>query len=141
MLLLFGRAAQGPRGTRTNRRQTQPHNTNKPNSTQTKNKTKQVAAGGHGAALRRELKLLVREAHARGIEVILDVVFNHTAEGNEAGPTLSMRGLDNRVYYTLAPGGEYYNYSGCGNTLNCNHPVVRDFIVDTLRYWVTVRRA
>lgn len=97
-----------------------------------------VAAGGDGDALKREFKLLVREAHARGIEVILDVVFNHTAEGNEAGPTLSMRGLDNRVYYMLAPGGEYYNYSGCGNTLNCNHPVVRDFIVDCLRYWVEV---
>jgi isoamylase len=61
----------------------------------------------------------------RGIEVILDVVFNHTAEGNERGPTLSFRGLDNRIYYMMAPGGEYYNYSGCGNTLNCNHPTVR----------------
>lgn len=64
-----------------------------------------VANGADGDALRREFKLLVREAHARGIEVILDVVFNHTAEGNEAGPTLSMRGLDNRIYYMLAPGG------------------------------------
>ncbi|KIZ04667.1 glycogen operon protein GlgX [Monoraphidium neglectum] len=95
-----------------------------------------VANGADGEALRREFKTMVREAHKRGIEVILDVVFNHTAEGNEAGPTISMRGLDNRVYYMLAPGGEYYNYSGCGNTLNCNHPVVRDFIVDCLRYWV-----
>ncbi|KAI8476733.1 MAG: isoamylase [Monoraphidium minutum] len=95
-----------------------------------------AANGADGEALRREFKTLVREAHRRGIEVILDVVFNHSAEGNEAGPTISMRGLDNRVYYMLAPGGEYYNYSGCGNTLNCNHPVVRDFIVDCLRYWV-----
>jgi hypothetical protein len=65
------------------------------------------------------------------------VVFNHTAEGNERGLTLSFRGLDNRMYYMLAPGGEYYNYSGCGNTFNCNHPVVRQFIVDCLRFWVT----
>lgn len=72
----------------------------------------------------------------RGIEVILDVVFNHTAEGNEMGPTLSFRGLDNRMYYMMAPGGEYYNYSGCGNTFNTNHPHVRQFIVDCLRYWV-----
>lgn len=71
------------------------------------------------------------------MQVILDVVFNHTAEGNELGPTLSFRGLDNRVYYMLAPLGEYYNYSGCGNTLNCNHPTVRKMIVDCLRYWVT----
>lgn len=70
-------------------------------------------------------------------QVILDVVFNHTAEGNEMGPTLSFRGLDNRTYYMLAPLGEYYNYSGCGNTLNCNHPTVRKMIVDCLRYWVT----
>ncbi len=69
--------------------------------------------------------------------MILDIVFNHTAEGNDKGLTLSFRGLDNRVYYMLAPGGEYYNYSGCGNTFNCNHPVVRQFIVDCLRYWVT----
>ncbi|EFJ40420.1 1,4-alpha-glucan branching enzyme II, isoamylase, partial [Volvox carteri f. nagariensis] len=84
-----------------------------------------------------EFKQLVKECHKRGIEVLLDVVFNHTAEGNERGPTLSFRGLDNRVYYMLAPGGEYYNYSGCGNTLNCNQPVVRQFILDCLRYWVT----
>lgn len=69
--------------------------------------------------------------------MILDVVFNHTAEGNHQGPTLSFRGLDNRVYYMLAPAGEYYNYSGCGNTLNCNQPAVRQFIVDCLRYWVS----
>ncbi|PIA43914.1 hypothetical protein AQUCO_01800158v1 [Aquilegia coerulea] len=83
-----------------------------------------------------EVKILVREAHKRGIEVLMDVVFNHTAEGNEKGPTLSFRGVDNSVYYMLAPKGEYYNYSGCGNTFNCNHPVVRQFIVDCLRYWV-----
>lgn len=83
-----------------------------------------------------EFKTLVKECHKRGIEVILDVVFNHTAEGNEHGPTISFRGIDNRVYYMLAPGGEYYNYSGCGNTFNCNHPVARRFIVDCLRYWV-----
>lgn len=83
-----------------------------------------------------EFKALVKEAHRRGIEIILDVVFNHTAEGNEAGPTLSFRGIDNRVYYMLAPGGECYNYSGCGNTFNCNHPVAMRFIIDCLRYWV-----
>nr|CAB3483492.1 unnamed protein product [Digitaria exilis] len=69
--------------------------------------------------------------------VIMDVVFNHTAEGNEKGPILSFRGIDNSTYYMLAPKGEFYNYSGCGNTFNCNHPVVREFIVDCLRYWVT----
>ncbi|GMH03154.1 hypothetical protein Nepgr_004993 [Nepenthes gracilis] len=84
-----------------------------------------------------EFKLLVREAHKRGIEVVMDVVFNHTAEGNEKGPILSFRGIDNSVFYMLAPKGEFYNYSGCGNTFNCNHPIVRQFIVDCLRYWVT----
>ncbi|XP_038696318.1 isoamylase 1, chloroplastic isoform X2 [Tripterygium wilfordii] len=84
-----------------------------------------------------EFKLLVREAHKRGIEVIMDVVFNHTAEGNEKGPILSFRGVDNSVYYMLAPKGEFYNYSGCGNTFNCNHPIVRQFVLDSLRYWVT----
>ncbi|KAK9097703.1 hypothetical protein Syun_024748 [Stephania yunnanensis] len=84
-----------------------------------------------------EVKFLVREAHKRGIEVIMDVVFNHTAEGNEKGPIISFRGVDNSVYYMLAPKGEFYNYSGCGNTFNCNHPVVRQFVLDCLRYWVT----
>ncbi|XP_039051349.1 isoamylase 1, chloroplastic-like isoform X1 [Hibiscus syriacus] len=84
-----------------------------------------------------EFKYLIKEAHKRRIEVIMDVVFNHTAEGNEKGPILSFRGVDNSVYYMLAPKGEYYNYSGCGNTFNCNHPVVRQFILDCLRYWVT----
>lgn len=84
-----------------------------------------------------EFKYMVRELHKSGIEVILDVVFNHTAEGNELGPTLSFRGLDNSVYYMLAKNKRYYrNYSGCGNTLNCNHPVMRTFIRECLRYWV-----
>ncbi|XP_059453275.1 isoamylase 1, chloroplastic [Corylus avellana] len=90
---------------------------------------------GHDAI--NEFKLLIREAHKRGIEVVMDVVFNHTAEGNEKGPILSFRGVDNSVFYMLAPKGEFYNYSGCGNTFNCNNPVVRQFIVDSLRYWVT----
>lgn len=89
-----------------------------------------------GQSIINEFKTLVKEAHKRGIEIILDVVFNHTAEGNEDGPCLSFRGLDNRVYYMLAPQGQYYNYSGCGNTVNCNQPVVRQFIVDCLKYWV-----
>ncbi|OIV93609.1 hypothetical protein TanjilG_04841 [Lupinus angustifolius] len=84
-----------------------------------------------------EFKFLIKEAHKRGIEVIMDVVFNHTAEGNEDGPVISFRGVDNSVYYMVAPKGEFYNYSGCGNTFNCNHPVVRQFIVDCLRYWVS----
>ncbi|CAO2192084.1 unnamed protein product [Urochloa humidicola] len=77
---------------------------------------------GHDAI--NEFKVFVREAHKRGIEVIMDVVFNHTAEGNEKGPILSFRGIDNSTYYMLAPKGEFYNYSGCGNTFNCNHPVL-----------------
>ncbi|KAK7369843.1 hypothetical protein VNO80_11889 [Phaseolus coccineus] len=84
-----------------------------------------------------EIKFLIKEAHKRGIEVIMDVVFNHTAEGNENGPIISFRGVDNSIYYMVAPKGEFYNYSGCGNTFNCSHPVVRQFIVDCLRYWVT----
>lgn len=73
-----------------------------------------------------------------GIEGILDVVFNHTAEGDERGPTLSFRGLDNAICYMLADDGRHYrNYTGCGNTLNCNHPVVRDYVIDCLRYWAT----
>ena len=83
-----------------------------------------------------EFKALVKDLHRQGIEVILDVVFNHTAEGDDRGPTISFRGLDNRVYYMLTPDGRYYNFSGCGNTLNCNHPVVRDFVLNCLRYWV-----
>jgi isoamylase len=83
-----------------------------------------------------EFKMLVKELHSHGIEVILDVVYNHTAEGNEQGPTLSYKGLENSVYYMLGHHGEYYNFSGCGNTLNCNHPVVRDLIRSSLHYWV-----
>ncbi|MBN2120331.1 MAG: glycogen debranching protein GlgX [Candidatus Omnitrophica bacterium] len=82
-----------------------------------------------------EVKALVKELHKNGIEVILDVVFNHTAEGNEKGPYISYRGIDNRTYYLLTPEGYYYNFSGCGNTLNCNNPIVRNMILDCLRYW------
>ncbi|MDZ4798633.1 MAG: glycogen debranching protein GlgX [Bryobacteraceae bacterium] len=82
-----------------------------------------------------ELKTLVKELHKAGIEVILDVVFNHTAEGDHRGPTISFRGIDDRTYYILTPEGYYYNFSGCGNTLNCNHPVVRNMVLDCLRYW------
>jgi len=85
----------------------------------------------------REFKEMVRELHKAGIEVILDIVFNHTAEGDERGPTISFRGLDNTIYYTLDTNRRNYkNYSGCGNTVNCNHPVVRTLIIDCLRYWV-----
>lgn len=97
------------------------------------------ATQGRPGAAADELKTLVREAHRRGIEVLLDVVFNHTAEGNELGPYISLRGVDNRCYYMLAPEGQYYNYSGCGNTLNCNDPVARHFVLDCLRYWVQAR--
>ncbi|UWP59089.1 glycogen debranching protein GlgX [Ruminococcus gauvreauii] len=83
-----------------------------------------------------ELKTLIRELNENGIEVILDVVFNHTAEGNQDGPCFSLKGIDNNVYYMLTPDGDYYNFSGCGNTLNCNHPVVQQMILDCLRYWV-----
>ncbi len=82
-----------------------------------------------------ELKMLIKELHDNGIEVILDVVFNHTAEGNESGSTFCFKGIDNKIYYMLTPEGYYYNFSGCGNTLNCNQPVVRSLILDCLRYW------
>ncbi len=84
----------------------------------------------------RQFKEMVRALHAAGIEVILDVVFNHTAEGNEQGPTFSFKGLENSVYYMLNGGGEYKNYSGCGNTVNSNHPIVREMIFHCLRHWV-----
>ncbi|MCR5452595.1 MAG: glycogen debranching protein GlgX [Lachnospiraceae bacterium] len=84
-----------------------------------------------------ELKNLVKKMHKNGIEVFLDVVFNHTAEGNENGPSISYRGIDNRTYYLLTPEGYYYNFSGCGNTMNCNNAVVRNMILDCLRYWVS----
>ena len=84
-----------------------------------------------------ELKNLIKELHRAGIEVMLDVVFNHTAEGDQRGPYISYRGIDNRTYYILTPEGYYYNFSGCGNTLNCNHPVVRNMVLDCLRYWAS----
>ncbi len=91
---------------------------------------------GPGAQVR-EFKQMVQALHRAGIEVILDVVFNHTAEGNESGPTLSFKGLENRVYYMLENGGgKYRNLSGCGNTLNGNHPIVREMIFHCLRHWV-----
>ncbi len=83
-----------------------------------------------------EFKTMVRELHRNKIEVILDVVFNHTAEGNEQGPTFSFRGIDNPVYYMLCEGGGYQNFTGCGNTFNCNHPISIQLILDSLKYWV-----
>ena len=95
------------------------------------------AATGHLGMEADELKALVKALHRNGIEIILDVVFNHTAEGNEEGPTISYRGLDNKTYYMLRPDGSYQNFSGTGNTLNCNNPVVRNLVLDALRYWVS----
>jgi len=82
-----------------------------------------------------EVRRLVREMHDAGIEVWLDVVYNHTAEQGMDGPTISFRGLDNSTYYMLAPDGRYADYTGCGNTVNCNHPVVREFVLESLRHW------
>jgi isoamylase len=94
------------------------------------------SAGGLGQQ-KLEFKEMVRALHHAGIEVILDVVFNHTAEGNEMGPTLSLRGMDNAIFYMLGPDPRHYrNYTGTGNTINANHPVVRDYILAALRYWV-----
>ncbi|MGE5319214.1 MAG: glycogen debranching protein GlgX [Hyphomicrobiaceae bacterium] len=94
------------------------------------------SAGGLGQQ-KLEFKEMVRALHHAGIEVILDVVFNHTAEGNELGPTLCFRGIDNAIFYMLASDQRYYkNYAGTGNTINANHPVVRDHILGALRYWV-----
>ena len=87
-----------------------------------------------------ELKRFIQACKQKGIEVYLDVVFNHTAEGNEMGPFFSFKGFDNNIYYLLTPEGYYYNFSGCGNTLNCNHPIVHQMILDCLRYWVTTYR-
>lgn len=84
-----------------------------------------------------EFKNLIKNLHKNQIEIILDVVFNHTAEGDERGPTISFRGLDNSTYYLLTPDGHYYNFSGCGNTFNCNNAIVRNMILDCLRYWVS----
>jgi glycogen operon protein len=83
-----------------------------------------------------ELKQMIKLLNENGIEVFLDVVFNHTAEGNENGPFFSFKGIDNNIYYMLTPDGYYYNFSGCGNTLNCNHPIVQQMIIECLRYWV-----
>lgn len=96
-----------------------------------------AAAGttGDGTAVAQELKALVKELHANDIEVVLDVVFNHTAEGNEFGPTISYKGIDNKTFYMLTPDGYYVNYSGTGNTMNCNNPIVRHMVLDCLRYW------
>ena len=93
-----------------------------------------AATGKYGMQVD-ELKATIKDLHKNGIEVILDVVFNHTAEGNELGPYISYRGIDNKTYYMLTPEGYYYNFSGCGNTLNCNNPITRNMILDCLRYW------
>jgi len=85
-----------------------------------------------------EFREMVEAIHAAGMEIILDVVFNHTSEGNETGPSLCFRGMTNSIFYMLDERGRYLNFSGCGNTVNCNHPLVRDFILDSLRYWVSV---
>ncbi len=94
------------------------------------------ASSAEPGAQVREFKEMVKALHRAGIEVILDVVFNHTCEGNENGPTLSFKGLENQVYYILSGGKDYCNYSGCGNTINGNHPVVREMIFHCLRHWV-----
>ncbi|MBI4651631.1 glycogen debranching protein GlgX [Candidatus Desantisbacteria bacterium] len=96
-----------------------------------------LAATGKYGMQADELKALIKDLHKNNIEVILDVVFNHTAEGNEKGPYISYRGIDNKTYYMLTPEGYYYNFSGCGNTLNCNNPITRNMILDCLRYWAT----
>jgi len=99
------------------------------------------AGDGIGGGQVAKFKEMVRELHRAGIEVIIDVVFNHTAEGNETGPTISFRSLDNTIYYMLEKDrSQYQNYSGCGNTVNCNHPIVRQFIIDCLTYWVVKMR-
>ena len=99
-------------------------------------KSSYAATGIHGTQVS-EFKNLIKALHAAGISVILDVVFNHTAEGDMRGPTISFRGIDNKTYYMLNADGSYANYTGCGNTLNCNHPVVRNFVIDCLHYWVS----
>lgn len=95
-----------------------------------------AATGKYGMQVD-ELKTLIKDLHKNSIEVILDVVFNHTAEGDHRGHTISFRGVDNKTYYMLTPDGYYFNFSGCGNTLNCNHPVVRNVVLDCLRYWAS----
>ncbi|MCP4220292.1 MAG: glycogen debranching protein GlgX [bacterium] len=95
------------------------------------------SSGGTMGEQVREFKYMVRELHKAGIEVILDIVFNHTGEGGKEGPAFSFKGIDNSIYYMVDPrSGEYLDYTGCGNTINCNHPVVKDFIISCLHYWV-----
>ncbi|XP_014501792.1 isoamylase 3, chloroplastic isoform X1 [Vigna radiata var. radiata] len=97
-----------------------------------------ASAGGGSVNASREFKEMVKALHSSGIEVILDVVYNHTNEADDANPyTTSFRGIDNKVYYMLDNNGQLLNFSGCGNTLNCNHAVVMDLILDSLRHWVT----
>ncbi|HET7238081.1 MAG TPA: alpha-amylase family glycosyl hydrolase, partial [Terrimicrobiaceae bacterium] len=98
-----------------------------------------AATGKHGTQVY-ELKQLIKALHEAGIEIVLDVVFNHTAEGGSDGPTISFRGIDNKTYYMLDSLGQYLNYTGCGNTVNCNHPAVRRMILECLRFWVGVMR-
>lgn len=93
------------------------------------------AASGHFGKQVAEFKEMIAAFHDAGMQVILDVVYNHTAEGGNGGPVISFKGIDNKTYYMLDPAGGYSNYTGCGNTLNCNHPVVRDFVLESLRYW------
>ncbi|MFH2133251.1 MAG: alpha-amylase family glycosyl hydrolase, partial [bacterium] len=94
------------------------------------------AAAGDNSGAGKEFKDMVKKLHTENLEVILDVVFNHTGEGDKTRPVLSFKGIENSIYYMLDESGDYQNYSGCGNTLNCNHPVVRNMIMDVLRYWV-----
>jgi len=95
-----------------------------------------AATGKHGLQVE-ELKTTIKELHKNGIEVILDIVLNHTGEHGKDGPYINFKGIDNKTYYMLTPNGEYFNFSGCGNTLNCNNPVVRDYILTCLRYWAS----
>ncbi|MEL7350485.1 MAG: glycogen debranching protein GlgX [Cyanobacteria bacterium P01_A01_bin.116] len=96
------------------------------------------SASGQAGEQVKEFKTMVRSLHAAGIEVILDVVYNHTGEGNQMGPTLSFRGIDNAAYYRLVEGNEryYMDFTGCGNSLRMSHPQVLKLIMDSLRYWV-----
>lgn len=94
------------------------------------------ACNGRGGGAVTEFREMVRAFHEAGMEVIIDVVFNHTAEGDERGPTISFRGIDNTTFYIHDKDGKYANFSGCGNTVNCNDPTVQSFIIDCLRYWV-----
>lgn len=84
-----------------------------------------------------ELKTLIKELHKNGIEVILDIVFNHTAEGNDKGPVISFKGLNPHAFYFINQENQYLNFSGCGNSVNANHPITREFIIEVLRYWVS----